>query len=1077
MGETLPATRPKSVLPRLGAAVCLFLLGCGDSSDEAVLPSSSEHVVVELEGGDRVEGKLLMKDDARLHVSVGGTLVSVEHRKVTSITSGASGDAKIEDVKQLELYHTAKRSVKSVKALVEELGPAIVIVKTPAGLGTGWFCNKEGYLLTNNHVVAGERSITVTMFRKGAEGFGKKVLKKVRIVALSDDIDLALLKVEEEIDVAYPQLYIGDSTALKSGDPVFAIGNPLGLERSVSPGEVSKASRNMAGRLYIQTTAPIAPGNSGGPLFNERGEIVGVVNMGYIFRDGLGFAIPSKYVKEFLDNVEAFAYDQDNPNTGMQYMETPVTATDGSFAFTESDFIKAGHGISCLTLADLNGDGAKEIVFANNSKSEIGVIRRRREGEEEKEQILDFEDINKLRDSERFKVVTTVVSSKVFALGVADMNEDSRPDIVFLGDMEGLAVLEQKEDGTFGPARKIDDVKPAKRREALRIMDIDGDGKTDLFVLGEDEFSIFRGGGEREDFPLNGGQASRIKSFEIMDLNGDGRRDIVFFAADKHYAACVRLQNAAGGFVEEFPVRSEITGPVSPYRKGNGTRFLTLDKGKNRVRELELVDAPRKATPGEVPISILSIPVGPGAAAGSEIELGDTNGDGRLEMLVCDGKRNEFVVYSRTDSGFAPTRSPSPREVSQCKLYVGSGGRAAVLCFSSNDKIFGVSRVEGGLVSFPRPINTEGQVQFMQLEKGLDGETTLLWVEKVGSQYAVRVSPAEGLVKAAFDGRKGSIDIESRALSFGPDEKRLKDMLPKRPSAFSIADFNSDGEADIVLYWSYSGKESLYVGLGGGGFREIIKEQKFLELQKDQPLIVEDIDGDGAKDVLLVMPGFVRTLRVDGKGKLYVERQINWKFDQVSRLAVYEKRDGRVRFLAMAGDKARIVELAAGGEAEFSVVGRLDLTGLDVGAVRVGDVDGDGTPDLVTLSKGAILVLRNTPERRSLNSEVVFNAKLDYFTYWNLRAADLDADGRDEVLLFDSKKAMFEVYRPGEGGELAVVLRHRLIEKTIFQRSQGSGYELPQELEIGDVNGDKRPDFVCILQDRVAIYLQGELPK
>ncbi|MHC5055648.1 MAG: FG-GAP-like repeat-containing protein [Planctomycetota bacterium] len=1072
----MPATTRTWAAPSAAAAICLLAFGCGDSSDDPVLPSSAEHVVVELEGGDRVEGRLLKKDDARLYVYVGGTIVPVEHRKVTSITSGTSGDAKIEDVKKLEIYHTAKRSVKSVKALVEELGPAIVVVKTPSGLGTGWFCNREGYLVTNNHVVAGERSITVTMFRKGAEGFGKKVLKKVRIIALNDDIDLALLKVEEEIGIDYPQLYIGDSTALKSGDPVFAIGNPLGLERSVSPGEVSKASRNMTGRLYIQTTAPIAPGNSGGPLFNERGEIVGVVNMGYIFRDGLGFAIPSKYVKEFLDNVEAFAYDQDNPNTGMQYMETPVTATDGSFAFTDADFIKAGHGISCLTLADLDGDGAKEIVFANNNKAEVGVIRRRRKGEEEKEQALDFEDINRLRDSERFKVATTVVSSKVFALGVADMNEDSRADIVYLGDIEGLAVLEQKEDGTFRPARKIDDVKPAKRREALRITDVDGDGKTDVFVLGEDEFSVFRSGGSREDFPLRSGHASRVKSFELMDVNGDGRRDVVFFAADKHYAACVRLQNAAGGFVEEFPVRSEITGPVDAYRAGDGTRFLTLDKGKNRVRELVFTEGPRPAVPGEVPVSVLAIPVGAGAAAGPGVELGDTDGDGKLEMIVCDGKRNEFVIYARTDSGFTPARSPSPRKVTQCELYVGESGRAGVFCFSSEDKIFGVSRVEKGKVSFPQPINTAGQVQFMQLEEDRGAGQELLWVEKVGSQYAVRVSAAKGLLGAAFDGRKGSIDVESRTLSFGPDEKRLKGSLAKRPSAVSFADFNSDGEADIVLYWSYSGKESLYVGLGGGRFKEVIKEQKFLELQKDQPLIVEDLDGDGARDVLLVMPGFVRTLKVDAKGKLYVERQINWKFDRVNRLAVYEKRGGAVRFLAMAGHKARIVELDAGA-GEFTEIGRLDLSGLTVGKVKVGDVDGSGGPDLVTLSKGAILVLRTSPGRRTLSSEVIFNAKLDYFTYWNLRAADLDADGKDEVLLFDSRKAMFEVYRPGEGGELKVVLRHRLIEKTIFQRSQGTSYELPQELEIGDVNGDKRPDFVCILQDRMAIYLQGEPPK
>ena len=99
------------------------------------------------------------------------------------------------------------------------------------------------------------------------------------------------------------------SAAVREGDTAFTIGNPLGLERSTAQGMVSKVNRNFSGRLYIQTTAPISPGNSGGPLFNDRGEIVGVINMGYMYRDGLNFAIPSTYVKEFLDNVDAFAFD------------------------------------------------------------------------------------------------------------------------------------------------------------------------------------------------------------------------------------------------------------------------------------------------------------------------------------------------------------------------------------------------------------------------------------------------------------------------------------------------------------------------------------------------------------------------------------------------------------------------------------------------------------------------------------------------------------------------------------------------------------------------------------------------
>jgi serine protease Do len=118
-------------------------------------------------------------------------------------------------------------------------------------------------------------------------------------------------------------LYLAAASSVTDGDTVFAIGNPLGLERTVSRGIVSKKNRAEQGLVYIQTTTQINPGNSGGPLFNDRGEVIGVTNMGYLFAEGLNFAIPVRYVIDFLRNRDAYAYDQDNPNSGYQYLEAP----------------------------------------------------------------------------------------------------------------------------------------------------------------------------------------------------------------------------------------------------------------------------------------------------------------------------------------------------------------------------------------------------------------------------------------------------------------------------------------------------------------------------------------------------------------------------------------------------------------------------------------------------------------------------------------------------------------------------------------------------------------------------------
>ena len=107
---------------------------------------------------------------------------------------------------------------------------------------------------------------------------------------------------------------------------MFAIGSPLGLERTVTEGIVSTKTRPMQGELYLQTTAQINPGNSGGPLFNLQGEVVGVTNMKITFGEGLGFAIPVVAVKYFLEHRDAYAYDNDNPSNPYRYLEPPNRA-------------------------------------------------------------------------------------------------------------------------------------------------------------------------------------------------------------------------------------------------------------------------------------------------------------------------------------------------------------------------------------------------------------------------------------------------------------------------------------------------------------------------------------------------------------------------------------------------------------------------------------------------------------------------------------------------------------------------------------------------------------------------------
>ncbi|HDS85625.1 MAG TPA: trypsin-like serine protease [Phycisphaerales bacterium] len=219
------------------------------------------------------------------------------------------------------LYSTAESEIRTLEECYKRVSPAVVMVSTPVGLGSGFFINPQGYLITNYHVIERETQITVTLFEQSRSGFERKNFRDVRIVALNPFIDLALLKVQDEATEAFPFVPLSRPGTVQVGQSTFAVGNPLGLERSLSEGTITTVSRAFEGLVYIQTNADLNPGNSGGPLFDMAGRVIGVANMSARQFGGLGFAIPIHYVRDFIDHYESFAYDKDNPNTGYRYLQ------------------------------------------------------------------------------------------------------------------------------------------------------------------------------------------------------------------------------------------------------------------------------------------------------------------------------------------------------------------------------------------------------------------------------------------------------------------------------------------------------------------------------------------------------------------------------------------------------------------------------------------------------------------------------------------------------------------------------------------------------------------------------------
>ena len=197
----------------------------------------------------------------------------------------------------------------SLAPLIRAVSPGVVNVLTysepvegiaagriPTATGSGFLLGAEGYVVSNHHVVKDAQWIQVRL----ADGR----LFDAELVGSDPDTDLALLRVVDGTDL--PSVVLGDSDRLEVGDWVVAIGNPFGLDRSVSHGLISAKERVLGvGPLddFIQTDALINPGNSGGPLFNMRGEVVGVNSAVISNAQGIGFAVPINMVKDLLPNL------------------------------------------------------------------------------------------------------------------------------------------------------------------------------------------------------------------------------------------------------------------------------------------------------------------------------------------------------------------------------------------------------------------------------------------------------------------------------------------------------------------------------------------------------------------------------------------------------------------------------------------------------------------------------------------------------------------------------------------------------------------------------------------------------
>jgi len=201
---------------------------------------------------------------------------------------------------QQELSLLKASAGEDFSGIIEDVIKSVVTIRTDISQGTGFIIHHEGYIVTNYHVMENVRSAGIYTY----DG----EMHQVNLVGYNTNFDIALLKIPGD----YDPLKLADSDDVQIGERVIAIGNPLGLQFSVSQGIVSNIHQIGPKGLeaYIQTDAALNPGNSGGPLINKQGKVIGINNFKIKETEGMGFALESNYIKDTVNEISQQTLNQ-----------------------------------------------------------------------------------------------------------------------------------------------------------------------------------------------------------------------------------------------------------------------------------------------------------------------------------------------------------------------------------------------------------------------------------------------------------------------------------------------------------------------------------------------------------------------------------------------------------------------------------------------------------------------------------------------------------------------------------------------------------------------------------------------
>lgn len=745
--------------------------------------------------------------------------------------------------------------------------------------------------------------------------------------------------------------------------------------------------------------------------------------------------------------------------------------------FTGPEIFPIDEQIGLLHSADLNGDGLKDLIAADNLKSKIVLLynqtgkTNRADASSADAPDPGYAGVNELPPDSRFRMDSVPTDERVASMVVADLNGDGRPDIAFYGDNKDLEVIyNEGTNGWSDPKRwHIDD--GSMDANALTQGDLTGDGRNDLVLLGDNGY-LYLWAQDADGTlaePRKISYSGTPKAVQIADVDGDGRQDLLLVDWESPTPFRFRLQKADGQLGPEIYFKSQaIRSYCADALDGSGKSFVvTIAENSGRAGVYEFVKEPGETLSGTFQRGQFQVlPLNKSDAAQRGMLWADVNGDGRPALLVAEPESGKLSVYEQQpDGSLAPPKSfPCLAGVSQIATAEWDGNRhPTIFLLSQTESAVGITQFDkhGGL-PFPTLIPLEGKPIAMAVGplKSRGKPTLCVIVDKDGQR---------SLVTETADGKM-------KVQKLSPDFKAT-------PTSMAIQDVNQDGRADLVILIPYE-KIKVLLQRRDGTFDE--EDADVPGGGIEQPWLASaDLDGSGKPELLLPQKNFIRAVVLEQEKKMGEStNQPSWVFrvtDQINGAASDSQIVGAVAiqngnnrspsiFLYDA-QYQRLTLCERDTNGVWQDVRNIDLPVSDfknVHAITLGD---GHVPGIAFFGQNTAAWMPLAGDNWKFVAQDGYDTPIKDGYLNDVTTGDLQNTGRKQLVFLETAKNYLDIVNFTRRHKLEPLERWQVFEEHTFRNSSDSLPE-PREALVTDVTGDGKNDLVVVVHDRILVYPQ-----